>query len=160
MCGSKPPKMPRRAGSSLSANAQNASEAPAANVSKSAPAAPTGPAVPHALLEEAGVSSTPHGLALADSFAFRQHVNKAPEGDGAADEGAVDVGARHELVDVCVVDAATVLDDHRRRHGRDSEPRPRACSRGFFVCTVYRHFLDQSRFLLTVCAILVHKLEI
>ena len=32
------------------------------------------------------MSSTPHGLALADSFAFRQHVNKALEGDGAADE--------------------------------------------------------------------------
>ena len=78
--------MPRRAGSSVSANAQNASEAPAANVSKSAPAAPAGPAVPHGLLEEAGVTSTPHGLALADSFAFRQHVNKALEGDGAADE--------------------------------------------------------------------------
>ena len=47
--------MPRRAGSSVSANAQNASEAPPVAASKTAPAAPAGPAVPHGLLEEAGL---------------------------------------------------------------------------------------------------------
>mmetsp|Transcript_28638 Transcript_28638/g.91721 ORF Transcript_28638/g.91721 Transcript_28638/m.91721 type:complete len:312 (+) Transcript_28638:246-1181(+) len=44
-------------------------------------------------------------------------VDDAPKGvrleAGAADEGAVDVGARHQVVDVVVVDRATVLDHHR-----------------------------------------------